>query len=329
VLQIDMDSAALANTRFAISPLHATVDALWLLRNDVPLGGAGWGALVRDTVRDRGLTLLGSLFAGTWDYVPDFLAPQPGVPEGIVEDELHAMATVDPRRLRFEIEIMTRGNAPERLNGRPAARVLKDALEQGETALAEALAAELHQVWHRVISPHWDTLRARLEADIDWRARTAARHGLSAVLTGLHPRVVWDDDRIRLMTRFQGRIPGTTHPVLIPSAFSADLRMTLDSVPGPVHRQPMLAYPARRGPEAGPAAEPSAHALLGVTRARLLSDLRCPRTTAELGERHFLAASTVSYHLGILHRSGLVTRTRTRQRVLYQQTSRATSILVG
>ncbi|MGV4983244.1 ArsR/SmtB family transcription factor [Streptomyces sp. NRAIS4] len=57
-------------------------------------------------------------------------------------------------------------------------------------------------------------------------------------------------------------------------------------------------------------------ALLGVTRARLLSGLQIPRSTAELSERHFLAASTISYHLSILHRSGLVTRTRAQHRIV-------------
>ncbi|MGW2811221.1 ArsR/SmtB family transcription factor [Streptomyces sp. NPDC001450] len=89
----------------------------------------------------------------------------------------------------------------------------------------------------------------------------------------------------------------------------------------------MLVYPACPGPGAEPATTSPAGALLGVTRAKLLSDLEIPRTTTELCERHFLAASSVSYHLGILHRSGLVTRTRVRHRVLYQQTLRASGLL--
>ncbi|MFE9559426.1 hypothetical protein ACFYOD_39140 [Streptomyces sp. NPDC006703] len=58
-----------------------------------------------------------------------------------------------------------------------------------------------------------------------------------------------------------------------------------------------------------------------------MSDLHTARTTAELSERHFLATSTVSYHLGILHRTGLIARTRTGPHVLYEQTSRGTDLL--
>ncbi|MEZ0089134.1 winged helix-turn-helix domain-containing protein [Streptacidiphilus sp. EB129] len=332
VLRIDMDGAALANTRFAISPLHTTVDALWLLKGTAPAGAGAWRELVLETVRDRRLSLLGSLFGGSWDYVPDFVTPQPQAPESGFEDELQAVVGVGSERLRWELDTMIRGNPAERLAGRPAPRAVLDVLEQGESALAERVAAELDQVWRAAIGPHWVGLRARLEADIARRSRTIVGHGMSAMLTSLHPRVVWQGDHLRLLSRFEACIPGTTSLVLTPSVFNTDLHMTIDSMNGPAPRQPMLGYPALRGPESadpGGPALPAAHALLGVTRARLLSDLRSPRSTVELGERHRLSASTVSYHLGILHRSGLVTRTRSRHRVLYEQTPRATSLLVG
>lgn len=116
----------------------------------------------------------------------------------------------------------------------------------------------------------------------------------------------------------------------MPAVFGSVLRIVADSIPAPDPRAPMLAYPAVPGPKSRSAAdEPPAPApdLLGATRARLLADLDLPRTTLELGERHFLAVSTVSYHLGILHRSGLVTRVRDRNRVLYQHSSRAAALL--
>lgn len=324
-----MDGAALANTRFAISPLQNTVDALWLLQEDTPATGGGWRELVRETVRDRRLSLLASLFSGSWDYVPDFITPQPLEPEGAVEDELHRVAAVDSGRLRWEIESMVRGHADKNVQGRPMSRAVADVLEQGERALAEGLAAELQQLWHGAIGPHWNSMRARLEADIADRGRTIARHGMSGMLSSLHPRVVWEDDHLRLLTRFQGCVPGTTDLLLTPSVFQTDLLMVIDTSGRAVHRQPMLTYPAQRGPDTEPAALPPAHALLGLTRARLLTDLQSPRSTTELGERHYLATSTVSYHLGILHRAGLVTRTRARHHVLYECTPRAAGLLAG
>lgn len=329
MLRMDLDAAALARARFAISPLHTTVDALYLLREDAPAGGGGWRGLLMDTVRDRGLGLLAGLFAGSWDYVPDFIKPEPRGHEDPLHDELHAVATVDADRLRYEIELMVAGQPEENLKGRTAPRALLELLEHGEGAVAERFAAELHQVWHDAIRPQWGALRARMEADIAYRAQTVMRQGMATALGGLHPRLVWNEDHVRLITRFRGCVPDTTRLVLAPSAFASDLHMTVDDLPGPMHRQPLLTYPARRGPDTGPEASPPAHALLGVTRARLLSDLRVPRSTSELSERHFLAASTVSYHLSILHRSGLVTRTRARHRIVYAQTDRAASLLAG
>ncbi|WP_399030652.1 ArsR/SmtB family transcription factor [Streptomyces sp. 15-116A] len=36
--------------------------------------------------------------------------------------------------------------------------------------------------------------------------------------------------------------------------------------------------------------------------------------------RHFLSPATVSYHLGVLHRAGLVTRARAGRSVVYRHT---------
>ncbi|MFI9810252.1 ArsR/SmtB family transcription factor [Streptomyces sp. NPDC052301] len=325
MLHLDMDRAVLANTRFAISPLSTAIGALRLLRDDERPGGGGWRCRVQETVRDRKLVLLGSLFSGSWDYVPDFLTPQPQAPENGLQEELHAVATTDRARLSWELQVMAQGVDEERLAGRVVPVVLRDALERGERDFAERVAAELHRLWELAVAPRWTDLRTRMEEDITHRARTTARHGLSGMLTTLHPRVLWSDDRLSLVSRFRGRISGSTGLVLTPSVFTADLRVVIDSVPGPATRQPMFAYPCRPGPQTRPG--PTVHALLGVTRARLLSDLHTARTTGELSERHFLSPSTVSYHLGILHRTGLITRTRTGQHVLYQQTRRATDLL--
>ncbi|MEV7776127.1 winged helix-turn-helix domain-containing protein [Kitasatospora sp. NPDC086791] len=325
MLYLDMDRAVLANTRFAISPLSTAIGALRLLRdNERPCGG-GWRSRVQETVRDRKLVLLGSLFSGSWDYVPDFLTPQPQAPETGLEEELHAVATADRARLRWELRVMAEGVDEERLAGRVVPVVLRDALERGEQDFAERVAAELQRLWEGTVAPQWTALRTRMEEDITHRAQTSARHGLSGMLATLHPKVLWSDDRLSLVSRFQGRIGGSAGLVLTPSVFTTDLRVVIDSIPGPAAREPMFAYPCGPGPQVR--SGPSVHALLGVTRARLLSDLHTARTTGELGERHFLSTSTVSYHLGILHRSGLITRTRIGQHVLYQQTPRATDLL--
>ncbi|MEU2981660.1 helix-turn-helix domain-containing protein [Streptomyces hirsutus] len=95
-------------------------------------------------------------------------------------------------------------------------------------------------------------------------------------------------------------------------------------------RPPILIYPVRDKTIAGtiapaaPAAPaaPSAEMaqLLGPTRAGLLAALTQPTSTAQLAARHFLSPATVSYHLGVLHRAGLVARARSGRSVLYRRT---------
>ncbi|WP_269856999.1 ArsR/SmtB family transcription factor [Streptomyces sp. RPT161] len=52
--------------------------------------------------------------------------------------------------------------------------------------------------------------------------------------------------------------------------------------------------------------------LIGTTRAQ-------PRTTGELAQRLHLSPAIVSYHLQILHRTGLIQRTRSSRHVFYQR----------
>ncbi|MEV0002240.1 helix-turn-helix domain-containing protein [Micromonospora sp. NPDC050980] len=67
--------------------------------------------------------------------------------------------------------------------------------------------------------------------------------------------------------------------------------------------------------------------LVGTSRADILADLDVPRSTGELSRRHHLAPATVSYHLGVLLRSGLVRRRRDRHRVLYQRSASGDGLL--
>lgn len=330
MLNIEMDNRALANTRFVISPLSTTVGALLLLRDGAPAAGGGWRNLVLGAVRRKRLRLLGSLFTGNWKYVPDFITPEPGSAEPTVEGELHAVATTACARVRFELDAMAGGDLTRGQAGRGTSPALRDILLRGEAAFAEGVAAELETMWSAVIAPRWSHLRARLEADIAHRARILARQGLAAVLGDLHPQLFWQDGTL-CAPRFQGEVRGSTGLILAPTVFDNGLLVVVDATSVPAHRQPQFIYPALPGPDAPPedgAAEGGGHhSILGATRAMLLADLQPGRTTSELGERHYLSAGTVSYHLRILHRAGLVTRTRSGKRVLYERTAQGAGLL--
>jgi DNA-binding transcriptional ArsR family regulator len=59
----------------------------------------------------------------------------------------------------------------------------------------------------------------------------------------------------------------------------------------------------------------------------VLADLDVPRSTGELSDRHELAPATVSYHLGVLLRAGLVVRQRAGRTVRYHRTERGDGLV--
>ena len=93
--------------------------------------------------------------------------------------------------------------------------------------------------------------------------------------------------------------------------------------PNPHRRPAMLFYPIPRRSPGTPPEPPRPGELIGRTRARILAAVADPATTGEVAGRLRLSPSTVSYHLQILHRAGLVRRTRELRSVLYQSTRRA------
>ncbi|MFF7128573.1 helix-turn-helix domain-containing protein [Streptomyces sp. NPDC008240] len=74
---------------------------------------------------------------------------------------------------------------------------------------------------------------------------------------------------------------------------------------------PRIRYPARGLATVRHGGPPTALAdLLGRTRARILALLAEPGSTTGLAHRLGVSTGTVSRHLGVLHRAGLVTRAR-------------------
>ncbi|MFE1785495.1 ArsR/SmtB family transcription factor [Streptomyces sp. NPDC059506] len=63
--------------------------------------------------------------------------------------------------------------------------------------------------------------------------------------------------------------------------------------------------------------------VLGHTRTALPAGLAQPRTTTELAALRHLSPSTVSYHLALLHRAGLATRTRSGSSVYHRRSPEA------
>ena len=69
--------------------------------------------------------------------------------------------------------------------------------------------------------------------------------------------------------------------------------------------------------------------LLGGTRAALLARLTSPMSTGELSRDLHWSEPTVSYHLMILLRAGLVDRSRRGRQVFYRRTTLGASLTGG
>jgi len=329
VTRITLRGGGLVNWRFAISPLHATVELLYFWARAPHAIPRPWFAAVSDAASDRRpwpLALLAQ--EGALGYLPDFLTPEPTAFEANPDDELHRVATTPADRVAYEMSLAA--NGPYWAAGTSAGRAprrpvwLTGVLDRGEGQLAEDLSGQLAHVWRTLVAPSWPQLRARLETDITYRTRQFTQYGLAAMLAGLSPTMslAYSGLTMDLASGFydgldEGADLGST-VILTPTAFGHRPVVALDPPGTQCRRAAVIGYPSVAS---GPAEPTRLGELIGVTRAELLSELRTPQSTDQLARRMHLSPSTVSYHLQILLRSGLASRVREARRVYYHATS--------
>ncbi|MCX2184086.1 helix-turn-helix domain-containing protein [Streptomyces sp. SKN60] len=272
-------------------------------------------------------------------YAPDFLTPVPRHGESMPQVAARIAATPG-EEVDYQLDIAIRGRrvwphvlalhrneaAYERWR-RPMPPALARLARDGGAAVATAAATAMATLFESVLAPDWPRIRAVLDADISNRADQMAAHGAAAVLDDLGERMRWTGTELVLERTYSGIIdwadegvlfvPATTHagPVL----FAAERPHT-----------PVLFYRARgigALAERPTGADRSAlTGLVGATRAALLATLDMPASTLELSRKTGWSNATVSYHLGILLRSGLVDRHRRGRIVQYVRTDLGTAL---
>jgi DNA-binding transcriptional ArsR family regulator len=310
-----------ARTRFVISPAWETVHAIRVIAEPQRhLYHLPWLEAVRPQAERLDLRPL-LMLTPRRGWTPDFLSPVPDTPDADMTGELARVRATPPEQVAHEI----RRSLTERY-GAPVPPGAWQLLE--DPAAARDLVADLlAQCWQLLVEPHWPRLRDRIEADVAFRTRMLADYGLERMLGDLHPRVRWTGRALVI----KGMDPARRHLdgaglMLMPSAFAWP---SLAAVIDPPSR-PALVYPARGIAELWqPARTPQSDALarlLGRTRAALLASLAEPASTHTLARRHGLAPSTVSEHLSALRDARLVTSSRHRHAVMYQQTRLGTAL---
>ncbi len=339
-VRIPMTAEALGRSRFGISPCAEVVGSLRALHRPSPGSPhlMRWRARALDAVPAESLSLLAAL-TGSTVYVLDLLTPPPHAAVASIDDEAAAIAATPPELTEYQLDIAFRGRAvpaevaasvggPARLEElrQPMPAVVAEALAGGAAAFTARLAGAMRTYFERVLAPDWPRVLDVLTADVAYRGDRMAQHGALTLLDDFHPSVRWDDGAIVVRKPFD-LVVDWPHDglLLVPSTGIGDGVLLNAERP----TAPSILYPAR-GLHAlwpAPSAPGELGELIGHTRATLLAALDVPRTTAELGRREALSAATVSYHLGILHRTGLVARRRTGRRVVYARTELAAALL--
>lgn len=321
MIQLRLSSAVLARMRFAYSPLAETAKSLYIVNSGSvhPLH-RGWYERVRpDLPRVDGELLRAVVPPG--GHVAEFLFVGATSTATTIEEQLHLVATWPLQHFGDEL-----GQAWRAAGLSPAARRLLDRGADGPQRVADAL----DHYWHVAVEPYWPRLRAVLDADVAYRVNQLARGGIAELMADLHPSIDMTDHAIRIASPTEDDVDGGGL-TLVPCVFVWPHLWVELGLAG----EPSLTYGARGigalwqdgGPDAGE--EDALGALLGRSRAEILVSLSLPRSTTDLARALGLSAPTISAHLAILRRGGLVTSWRHGRRVLYLRTSVAATIVAA
>jgi DNA-binding transcriptional ArsR family regulator len=180
------------------------------------------------------------------------------------------------------------------------------------------LEAALRGAYDAVIAPERRRIRASFDADLTWRRTVLAEQGAGAALAGVHPGSRWTGSTLEVdVPGDSEHAPAGRGLTLLPSAFWTGRPMIGTHSDGSM----LLLYPALT-PLPLVDAEPAdaLGALLGRTRAAILSLLVEERTTSELAAKLGISAASASAHTKTLRAAGLVVTRRTGKAVSHAAT---------
>ncbi|MEU1839466.1 ArsR/SmtB family transcription factor [Micromonospora chersina] len=304
----------LADTRFAVSPIHETVLSLRVLREPGLYAlHLPWRRSVLGRLGAPDADLLMSV-VGPDRGLPDFLTPRPTEFAATFEEELAAVRLTPADVVRRDLlAVHPRDRLP---------LVLREITGDDDApveAIRDAICDRLHRYWDLAIKPTWPQMRLVLEADMTYRARQLAVGGARLLFADMHPNLRWHNGVLHI-DKMIGRhdvVAAGRGLLLVPSVFAHK-----PAPPVSPDEPPWLGYPCRGvatlwAPT--PAADTTAlTSLLGATRARLLHLLAEPLPTVEIARRLAVTPSAVSQHLRVLHATGLITRARDGRHVMYR-----------
>lgn len=304
MIRVALDASTLARVRLASSPAAEAMAWLRLTagHGTHPVFGDP-GAAARSALSDPDAALVAAVLPapGARGYTPDLLTPKPSA--GFA-GQLDRIAATPPETVAAQLA----------MTGRRFPRAVRAAVDAGD--FATRAARGLDRFWQVAVADGWASLRATMDADLATRATTMATAGVGALLNSLHDTLTWANGEIAIRSPWEERFSFADVEIVCAPAVLAWPRLSVQlHDPADV----VLGYPAT-GIGARQTGKHGVDRLVGTTRAALLRDLDVPRSTASLAARHHLSPPTVSYHLKVLQRSGLVTAHRDGAYVLYRRT---------
>ena len=324
MVTITLSEDDLARTRLAYSPTWEAVASSMLILFPEKSCRSGsyrrWLDGATSAVSGLDLEPLAVLVRGDAGYLPDFLLTPPDEPSPTFEAELERLRGTAPQRVAAEARLAYTDETPD---------ALVPYLERPDRALA-ALADLLAEYWRRALAPSWPQMRALLEGEMITCARRLAQGGPDALLTELSPTISWEAPVLSIEKKHCDDVDaGGRGLLLVPVVFGNSASFV--SIDGPW--RPTVSY-APRGlgllwlqESDGAEGDVPLELLLGRGRASVLSALVEPASTSELALRLGVSPSTVSEHLGVLSRSGVVNRRRAGRLVLYVLTPRGEQLV--
>jgi DNA-binding transcriptional ArsR family regulator len=319
VIELLCEAGDLARIRFARSPMQELMTSLRIGgRADQARMHRPWARSVHGAVAALRLELLRPLL-GDPRYFPDFLTPSPERMDTRFADELDRLRATPDGVVRAQLDL---------LGGAAALPVALAGLYEDPERHLGRLAAEVQAYWTAAIGPIWPRLAGLLDAEVGYRAEQLTSGGIVRLLGNLHPELEYAQDAQRIQWpawQSQSRLDGAG-VLLVPCVFVWP-SLLVDTDP----RAPKLVYSPRGvgqvwDSSARRSAPPIAD-LLGRSRATLLARLDLPLSTTQVARDLGLSAASVSEHLSVLRRSGLVAARRSGRSVLYQRTLLGTELL--
>jgi DNA-binding transcriptional ArsR family regulator len=309
-LRIHFTAADVARTHVAPAPnpfWEMVFSRLRLTEPDPPVALRPWLARVR---ADRatiapGARVLAAL-TPRGPYFPDFVTPS----EGGLDAGLLAIMRTPKRRLTDEL-----GKLAEWWPVPWWTRPLGD----GEVPTLTRLTKVLRKYHDTAIAPFADLVRPRIAAELALRPRRG-----EALLQGMAPLMRWRRPVLEMPygverdLHLRGR-----GLLLVPSFFCRHTPVALADAELP----PTLVYPI--DPRAHLTAGQPLAALLGTTRATILTAIDTGTTTTDLARRAGTSPASASRHTHVLREAGLVRTTREGTAVRHTLTPLGVALLDG